>query len=107
MQRELRELMTNNIYSYPKNHGQLKAKKLSRPLNSKRVVLDVDKQISPLYMFYFRRHPFMYGIGSLGNISGGYSRFRFYFRGNYVQDMRKDWMQVGDVLRESFHSFKR
>lgn len=99
--------MTNNIYSYPKNLGQLKAKKLSRPLNSKRVVLDVDKQISPLYMFYFRRHPFMYGIGSLGNISGGYSRFRFYFRGNYVQDMRKDWMQVGDVLRESFHSFKR
>lgn len=99
--------MTNNIYFYPKNLGQLKAKKSSRPLNSKRAALFDDKQISSLYMIYFRRHPFMYGIGSLGNISGGYSRFRFYFRGNYVQDMRKDWTQVGDVLRESFNSFKR
>lgn len=99
--------MTNKIYFYPKNLGQLKAKKLSRPLNSKRAALFDDKQISSLYMIYLRRHPFMYGIGSLGNISGGYSRFRFYFRGNYVQDMRKDWMQVGDVLRESFNSFKR
>lgn len=99
--------MTNNIYFYPKNLGQLKAKKSSRPLNSKRVALFDDKQISPLYMIYFRRHPFMYGIGSLGNIYGGYSRFRYYLRGNYVQDMRKDWMQVGDVLRDSFTSFKR
>ncbi|MBO7537811.1 MAG: hypothetical protein J6T44_00855 [Prevotella sp.] len=99
--------MTNNIYFYPKNLAQLKAKRLSHPINSKRVALSDDKQISPEYMFYFRRHPFMYGIGSLGNISGGYSRFRVYFRGNYVQDMRKDWMQVGDAFRESFKSFKR
>ena len=50
--------------------------------------------------------PFLYGVGSLGNVSGGYSRIRFYFRGSYIQDMRKDWMRVGDAFRESFLSYK-
>lgn len=106
MQRELRVLMANNIYFYPKNLGQIKAKRLSHPLNGRRVTASDDKQPTSLYVYY-RRRPFLYGVGSLGNISGGYSRFRVYFRGNYVQDMRKDWMQVGDALRDSFKSFKR
>lgn len=60
-----------------------------------------------VYLCHFKRRPFLYGVGSLGNVSGGYSRLRIYLRGNYVQDMRNDWLRVGDALRESLRSYKK
>ena len=52
------------------------------------------------------RHPVLQGIGSLGNISGGYVRFRRYMSGNYILDLRSDWQRVGEFLRESMSSVK-
>lgn len=52
------------------------------------------------------RHPFLHGIGSLGNISGGYVRFSSYMRGNYIHDMRSDWQRVGEQLRESLATIR-
>ena len=43
--------------------------------------------------------PFLFGFGSLGNISGGYISFRRYMRGNNLDDMRKDWEKVGNDIR--------
>lgn len=53
------------------------------------------------------RHPILHGVGSLGNISGGYVRFSRYMGGDYVRDMRNDWMRVGDAFRDSLRSYKR
>ena len=97
--------MANKKHIYPKTLGQIKAKKLSQPFNNRRVIIFDGKQTSAVYDF-IRRHPFLYGVGSLGNISGGYSRFRANLRGSYVKDMRNDWKQVGKAFRESFRSFK-
>ena len=97
--------MANKKNIYPKNLGQIKAKKLFHPYNSRRVTITDDKQPSAVYDF-IRRHPFLYGVGSLGNVFGGYSRFRANLRGSYVKDMRNDWKQVGEAFRESFRSFK-
>ena len=52
------------------------------------------------------RSPFLQGVGSLGNISGGYVRFSHYMRGNYIHDMRSDWQRVGDQLRESMAAIR-
>lgn len=54
-----------------------------------------------------RTSPYLYGIGSLGNISGGYDRLSDYMHGNYLTDMYHDWMLVGFCMRESIKSFKR
>ena len=40
------------------------------------------------------------GIGSLGNISGGYARFDRYVKGNNANNLRGDWERVGRCLRE-------
>ena len=47
-----------------------------------------------------------YGNNSI-SISGGYSRLHLYLRGNHVQDMRKDWLMVGDAFRNTLRSYKR
>lgn len=60
-----------------------------------------------VYVCHIKRHPFLHGVGSLGNVSGGYSRLRFYLRGNCVQDMRNDWLKVGDAFRESLQLYKK
>ena len=60
-----------------------------------------------IYVCHIKKRPFLYGVGSLGNVSGGYSRLRIYLRGNYVQDMRNDWLKVGDAFRQSLHSYKK
>lgn len=52
------------------------------------------------------RHPVLQGIGSLGNISGGYVRFGRYMRGNYIHDMRGDWERVGRCLSESMKNIR-
>lgn len=60
-----------------------------------------------LHVFARRDAALMYGVGSLGNVSGGYDRFEDYMRGDYVADMREDWMLVGHCLRESMRSVKK
>lgn len=50
--------------------------------------------------------PFLHGVGSLGNISGGHSHLHLSLRGSHVQDMRNDWLMVGDAFRESLSSYK-
>ena len=52
------------------------------------------------------RHPVLQGIGSLGNISGGYVRFNKYMRENYVCDMKRDWERVGECLNESMKAIR-
>lgn len=52
-----------------------------------------------------QKSPTMDGIGSLGNISGGYVQLDSYMRGNYVNDMAGDWKRVGMVIRESMKAF--
>lgn len=51
-------------------------------------------------------HPVLQGIGSLGNVSGGYVRFDRYMRGNFVRDMRSDWKRVGECLNESMKAIR-
>ena len=51
-------------------------------------------------------NPVLEGIGSLGNVSGGYVRFDRYMRGNYVSDLRRDWERVGRCLSESMKAFR-
>ncbi len=46
------------------------------------------------------------GIGSLGNVSGGYVRFEKYMRGNYVRDMRKDWEVVRECMNDSVRTIR-
>ena len=51
-------------------------------------------------------HPVLQGLGSLGNISGGYVRFNKYMRENYVCDMKRDWERVGECLNESMKAIR-
>ncbi len=51
-------------------------------------------------------HPVLDGIGSLGNVSGGYVRFDKYMRGDFVRDIRRDWEYVGECLSKSMKEFK-
>lgn len=46
--------------------------------------------------------PMMWGIGSLGNISGGYVSFDRYMKGNDVEAMKNDWRRVGADMRITF-----
>ena len=50
--------------------------------------------------------PALQGIGSLGNVSGGYVRFKKYMSGNYVRDMRRDWERVGECISDSMKTIK-
>lgn len=52
------------------------------------------------------QHPVLDGIGSLGNVSGGYIRFNKYMRGDFVRDIRRDWEYVGECLSKSMKEFK-
>lgn len=45
--------------------------------------------------------PFLFGFGSLGNVSGGYVSFRRYLRGNNLDDLRKDWNAIGKDIRNA------
>lgn len=45
------------------------------------------------------RHSVIWGVGSLGNISGNYVSFRRYMHGNNYDDLRKDWQKVGDDMQ--------
>lgn len=51
-------------------------------------------------------HPVLDGIGSLGNVSGGYVRFDKYMRGDFVRDIRRDWEYVSECLSKSMEEFK-
>ena len=46
------------------------------------------------------------GIGSLGNVSGGYVRFESYLRGNFVSDMRRDWERVSECINDSMKTIR-
>ena len=41
------------------------------------------------------RHSVIWGVGSIGNISGNYISFYRYMHGNNFDDLRKDWQKVG------------
>lgn len=88
-----------------KTLGQLRAERSLRTLAN---AGKEDNSLSTIvYVCRIKKHPFLHGVGSLGNISGGYSRLHLYMRGNHVQDMRKDWLMVGDTFRDTLHSYKR
>ena len=52
------------------------------------------------------RHPMLQGIGSLGNVSGGYVRFDSYLRGNFVSDIRRDWERVSECINDSMKTIR-
>lgn len=45
------------------------------------------------------RHPAVWGVGSLGNISGKYVSFRRYMQGNNADDLKRDWQIIGQDMR--------
>lgn len=47
--------------------------------------------------------PYLFGIGCLSNISGGYISFRRYMRGNNLDDMREDWNRIGKDLHDAMY----
>lgn len=75
----------------------------SLPSRGSRVV---QAPVSVAFRISVSRHAFLHGVGSLGNVSGGYDRLEDYMSGDYVSDMRGDWMRVGQCLRESMMAFK-
>ena len=100
--------MATKFFSHSKTLSHSKAERSLRThICHSRYGSGVTSLSSVVYVCHYKRRPFFHGVGSLGNISGGYSRLRIYLRGNYVQDMRNDWFRVGDALRESLHSYKK
>lgn len=93
------------------HYKALSRSKAERSLRTHKFSFNVGAGTSSLssvvYVCHIKKNPFLYGVGSLGNISGGYSRLRLYLKGSYVQDMRADWLRVGDAFRQSLHSYKK
>ena len=100
--------MVTKYISHPKTLSQMKAERYLRTHDCSGRPVTEKTPLAAVYVLRIRkRNPFMHGIGSLGNISGGYSRIHLYLRGNYAQDMRKDWMRVGDAFRESLQLYRK
>ena len=100
--------MGTKLFLRHKTLGQLRAERSLRTLaNAGKDGSGNDSLSTIVYVCRIKKHPFLHGVGSLGNISGGYSRLHLYLRGNYVQDMRKDWLMVGDAFRDTLRSYKR
>lgn len=101
-------IMATKFISHSKTLNRSKKKRSLHTYNfSVRTGSEASSLSSVVYVCHIKRRPFLYGVGSLGNISGGYSRLRLYLRGGYVQDMRADWLKVGDAFRQSLHSYKK
>lgn len=101
-------IMATRLFSRYKTLSQLRAERSSRTLANAGKDGSGNHSLSTIiYVCHIKRHPFLHGVGSLGNISGGYSRLHLYMRGNHVQDMRNDWLMVGDAFRNSLHSYRR
>ena len=101
-------IMATKFISHFKTLNRSKNKGPLRTYNfSVRTGSEASSLSSVVYVCHVKKRPFLYGVGSLGNISGGYSRLRIYLRGNYVQDMRNDWLKGGDAFRQSLHSYKK
>ena len=45
------------------------------------------------------KHPTMWGIGCLGNISGSYVSFGRYMKGRDAKALQSDWQQIGADMR--------
>lgn len=100
--------MATKFLSHSKLLSRSKAERALHTYKSPvRICSHATSLTSMIYISHYKRRPFLYGVGSLGNISGGYSRLRIYLKGNYVQDMRADWLKVGDAFRHSLHSYKK
>ena len=84
-----------------KRNSNLAAKQQASPSSSTRKSRSVASHSYVTLRICAERHPVLHGVGSLGNISGGYVRFERYLRGDYVRDMRGDWTLVGKCLKES------
>lgn len=54
-----------------------------------------------------RSSAFLFGVATLCNVKGGYDHLDGYMRGDFVTDMRADWMNVGQCLRESMLAIKK
>lgn len=100
--------MATKFLSHYRTLSNYKAERLSRARRSSVKAGPGTLSLSSMvYVCHFKGHPFLYGVGSLGNVSGGYSRLRLYLGGNHIQDMRKDWLKVGEAFRESLYSYKK
>lgn len=100
--------MATKFLSHYKTLSNYKAERLLRARKSSVKAGSGTLSLSSMiYVYHFKNHSFLYGVGSLGNVSGGYSRLRLYLGGNYIQDIRKDWLKVGDAFRESLYSYKK
>lgn len=47
------------------------------------------------------RIPFLWGIGTLGNIGGNYISFHDYMRKNNTDELRDDWRKIGEDMRKA------
>lgn len=45
------------------------------------------------------RNAFLWGMGTLGNLGGGYVDFDQYLLGDNASDLRKDWEKIGQDMR--------
>lgn len=48
---------------------------------------------------------FLYGFGSLGNISGSYTSIRRRTRMSDLDALRSDWQKVGDDIRTAMNRY--
>lgn len=53
------------------------------------------------------RIPFLWGIGTLGNIGGSYLSFRDYMRKNNIDELRDDWKKVGGDMRKAMAELRK
>ena len=83
-----------------KRNSNLAAKQQASPSSSTRKSRSVASHSYVTLRICAERHPVLHGVGSLGNISGGYARFDRYVKGNNANDLRGDWNRVGRCLRE-------
>ena len=99
--------MPTKTSSTHKSLSQLRAERAVRTIANGGKSKRCKDPISSVYVCHYRKSPFLHGVGSLGNVSGGYSRLCVYIKGSYLRDLRKDWLLVGEALRESLKSFDR
>lgn len=53
------------------------------------------------------RTPFLWGVGTLGNIGGNYISFHDYMRKNNTDELRDDWKKVGGDMCKAMAELRK
>ena len=56
-------------------------------------------------MFDYKKRSLLWGVGTLCNIFGNDQSYAAYLQGSVLEDMQKDWRNVGNDLRAAMGQF--